>query len=869
MRILNGIATLLLLLAPLAHSQSSPAAWTAADLNYDRENTDLKLVEDDDAAAGKALELRVRGRKLKAGPVPVAHTPATDQLPAGRYRATVRLRMQGMPHSLGTGILLAACGAPQKGGGLPRPFAKRIIFPNEFRAPDGYQRFSFDIDIHESSLEREAFTPERLDRFLGRWQRDLERLSDESRDRLRQAILESPGQPLSAAALGLKQQGRLIDAINTAGRTPTAITIAVSLPQNKPGISGSRGNSSPFPSLRRLYVDTVQLEPVAEPGLVLRDFQAQYAWRRPGTPQRFHASLHNRSGAAQTGSLRIALRHGLDGRIELPPQEITLADGKYTRTMLQWDIPADAARWGYTAEAVVEVAGQETSRRVTWFTVHPRNNAVFIPYDDGARSKEAYRWHDPTAPKPNVSNHKEFWAPTPYDSAGLVPEDPSKPFLRGNSGGLESLPEQAARAKRLAEKGVASYFYLEQHGTGLRAWELYFDNPDQVSQGMYAAPSDLFLLKRMEAKEAIDAWLKAGGKDKPPAYPHVGFIMFNGLFKEVVDRVIQGHIELMKHVPYNGCRWDSQRPLLAFGRDILGHDLGTSQAELDQASLANLERYHREVRAVHPHFEYGINCNHGDLMGKVPDPFDFDTARKVLDRDPVVKAILADEGFILEEAWGHSFEVWNDYKIVCRNYLRANRYEDAAYKAAGGYHGHMFRDNGVEYTPDDIYQQTFSLLGGAHLCYVNYGPLPESVYDLGCYAARFGEFFWDPALRPLEDIADKVEVDAETDLWIAEAGYVKDTPEGTRLYILPVINPPVTEKWLQNRYGLLPEPIRDPIPVLVQAPEGYPTIKAVYHLENSPHPHVRALEFEADGGEVTFELPELVTFEVVVVEFGR
>ena len=256
-------------------------------------------------------------------------------------------------------------------------------------------------------------------------------------------------------------------------------------------------------------------------------------------------------------------------------------------------------------------------------------------------------------------------------------------------------------------------------------------------------------------------------------------------------------------------------------------------------------------------------------MGKRKDPFDFAAARAAVDRDPITKFILSDHGFVMEEAWGHSFEGFNDYKIVCRNYLRACRAESAAYKYAGGHHGHMFRDNGVEYTPDDIYQQLFSLLGGAHLSYVNFGPFPESDYDLGAYAARFAEFFWDPKLRQLEGIAEKVEVDTDADLWTTEAGFEKDTERGTRLYILPFINPPVTEKWLENRYGVFPAPVPGPLPVRVAMPEGYDRVASVTHLENSPFPEAKPLAFEVVGDAVVFKLSELVTFEVVVVEFAK
>ncbi|MHC4884747.1 MAG: hypothetical protein ACYTGH_06650 [Planctomycetota bacterium] len=854
--------------AAAVHAADPVAEWSAESFLYDHDVPELKVVEDDDATGKKALELKVRSASLKEGNVPMLATPGTEELADGRYRATFRLRMQGMLHSLGTAIQLGVAKA-EEGKAPGAPFAKCLLYPNQFTEEDAYQEFTLDFEVCGPALERYNFDEASQSRLRAPLRKGLKALSQEERQYIVDQLRKKPGTPITEPARISKEALRIIRQLNGRGVRPNQVCFTVGLLQNKPGIGGSRGNSTPFASLRRLTADTVKLEKLAEPAVTIRRFQAQYAWRRPGETQRFHLRLHNRSGAAHEAALRLTVKSGLDGATSVTAPAVNLANNQYQALHVDWPIPADHHQWGQEAVLEAVVDGTVVSSAHTWFAVHSRNTAVMIPTGEGWAKLQAHRWSHPTDGLPNVGNLEEFWCPTPYDSAGLIPDDPTKAFLRGNSAGLESFADQRKRAEANLDQGIASAFYLEQHGTGQRAWDLYFDSPDQVYHTKYAAPSDLFLLKRMEAKKKIEAWLASGRKGKLPEFPHVGFVMFNGYFKEAVDRIIKGHIELMNYVPYTGCRWDSSRPLEAFGRDILGHDLGKTQEEITAISVANVKRYIKEVRAAHPTFEFGININHGELMGKVPDPFDFDAARAVIDKDPIVKEVLADQGYILEEAWAHTFEVWTDYKYNARNYLRANRYEDAAYKYAGGHHGHMYLDNAVQYTPDDIYQQTFSLLGGAHLCYVNYGPLPESRYDLGVYACRFSEFFWDPALRPLTAIEEKVEVDTDSDIWFTEAGYEKDTPQGTRLYVLPVINPPVTETWLKNRYGLLPEPIREPLPMLVRIPEGFSRVKGVYHLENSPFPTVKPLEFEAQDAEVVFELPELVTFEVVVVEFAQ
>ena len=620
---------------------------------------------------------------------------------------------------------------------------------------------------------------------------------------------------------------------------------------------------------------------------MVRDIRARKAWLRPGEKQSFAIDLHNRSGAAQTAKLTVNIEAGLDARTALPPVPVELKNNEYTTVNIDWPVPANHRLWGQSAIANLEVGGKTVSSWRTWFTVHPRVVPVMIPWAGGYAEKEAFNFHHPTASKPNVANLYEFWAPTPDDAAGLVPEDLHAPFMAGNSGKVESLVTQAEKVTALKERGVATVFYCEAHGTGLKAWDTYWDHPDRCAPS--EPVSDIFYLKRRDAWAAVKTWYRQGEAEqkkrrglpltadeesalaqprieKMPDIVHVGFVTLNCIVPQVTDNIIQGTGTLMDQVPYLGCRWDTGKPLECFNADALGHELGKTPAELNQLTMQNIQRYLREVRAKHPEFEIGFNYGHSQLMGKRDDPFDFEAAKQVVDNDPDCKMILADGGYILEEAWGHSFQVWNDYKIVARNYLRACRAESAAYKYAGGQHGHMSRDD-IFYTPDGIYQQLFSLLGGAHPALLNYGPLPESQYDLGVYAARFAEFFWDPKLRQLTKLEEKVRVETDADIWFTEAGFEKDTESGTRLYVLPLINPPVTERWLKNRYGQLPKPLRQPLAVTVAVPAGFKGVKAVYNLENNPWPEVKTLPFEADKKEVRFEFPELVTFKVAVVEF--
>jgi hypothetical protein len=275
---------------------------------------------------------------------------------------------------------------------------------------------------------------------------------------------------------------------------------------------------------------------------------------------------------------------------------------------------------------------------------------------------------------------------------------------------------------------------------------------------------------------------------------------------------------------------------------VLGTTFGKTREEIREISHNNFLHFKNSMRAQFPNFEFRMNGGIGKLMGPQKDPFDFVKAREIIDKD-FHKLFLSDHGGIQEELWAHTYLTYSDYKYYCRNYLRAARFEAAAYKYAGGHNAHMhaYMDNAMHYTPDCIYIQTFSLLGGAHMDVATYGPLPGSKLDLGLYAARFAEYFWDPALRPLETIDEKFTADAEVEIWSNEAGWERDRADGTKEYVLSTVT----------------------------IPEGYSTVKGIHLLDNAPEPAVRPLKVEVEGRTASFNIPGLKIFRVAVVEFGK
>ena len=382
-------------------AEPAPASFVASQLVIDRANRDIELIDDEGAAEGKAVELKFKARSIEKGPLQVAASPVIGPLPHGLHRLTARLKMQALPRSLGTGITLAVRGSSPDGKTPGPVVASRTIYPADFEAEDAWQEFSVDFDHHP------PFMPPRL----------------------------------------------LVTSTNAITPTHVVATVSIAADSRAGGgtVGGSRGNSTPFSSLRRLQIDSLAIAPLPEPSVFIRDVQARKAWLRPGERQDFELDLHNRSGSERTGELRLAIESGRGDRHPI-------ADGDFLRLTTAWNVPADHPHWGQTAIAEAVVDGETVASWRTWFTVHPRNAAVMIPFHAGYAAAESVRFHHPTASKPNVTNLAEYWAPTPYDSAGQLPDDPAEPFFSGNSGKVESLARQHRVAAVLADRGVASFF---------------------------------------------------------------------------------------------------------------------------------------------------------------------------------------------------------------------------------------------------------------------------------------------------------------------------------------------------------------------------------------------------------------------------
>jgi len=234
-----------------------------------------------------AVEVAVRDRRLREGDVLALSTPEFAEVAHGMHRATFRLRMQGLPRSLGNAVRLEVLDRPWEP--TVRPINSRVVYPVDFAEEDAAQDFTVDFDVALPLFLRHRFvSAAEVGEFLKKlpFNNQEKGVLERHGEYIAAQLVAKPCVALNAPEGISEAEKAVFDRLNLwGGVNPKRIKASVTLAENKPGVDGSRGNATPFPSLRRLFVESVGVEAVAQPEFVVRSTDVQYAWRRPGERQ--------------------------------------------------------------------------------------------------------------------------------------------------------------------------------------------------------------------------------------------------------------------------------------------------------------------------------------------------------------------------------------------------------------------------------------------------------------------------------------------------------------------------------------------------------------------------------------------------------
>ncbi|MBI2193966.1 MAG: hypothetical protein HYU36_18470 [Planctomycetes bacterium] len=835
----------------VAHELVMPKGVLAVEKSKEERKL-FQVVEDGDTESGKALQVRVDKRLIRTQDIGILQTPALSRAvaPAGVYRVSVRLKLTGMLNCIGTPIL----------------FGKRAIRGYEFDAEDTYQEFSCLEEIIEpDTVTGRPQTPEsyngRGDPNAEKGLRDYVRLLKEWDER---DPNEFPQYNKELNKNVWRHYGWKDDKERTDWVAGSGLAVGLGFGKTSPKGFSQFGFDGISNSIQWVTVDWVKVEKLDEPdGIAVRQVKPQKVWLRPGESQRFTVWLHNRTGKPQAGDLSLRLERGLNSVEPLASQTVVLESGHYRLVRFDWGVPKTQPMWGYRVIASFSKDGKTITEADEVFSIHPNPWAVM---NFGGPSGHGQPYHASIS----YLNYREYFGMSPADSVQPFLEDPDPPYISGMGHSMSRFGWLKANTEMNHYLGIATFMYLSPLADSHRAELNYLKHPEWY-QGRISWTDQAQDQWVGAEQAAIDAWRKG---QPIPGTPKDGLFHIetplNFNYEDLLKRLNEDLPKLIGSGSYDGFRGDGL-PLALASSNALGEATGPSDPVDRKKKSAELLRKLRGIlRAENPNFTWGSN---GDLYGFCNQLYSRNLTPPPLESDPAFIAMFEggpeQGGSLMDEGWMSAY-LFLDPRNIIKDYFWACRQECDYCRRAGGFF-HTFspqRDGSPHFQSSVIYYNLLTALAGAQYPGM-YSPTPGSDSGTAHFLTRFSEFLWDNQLLWLKDVAGRIRVDSPSELWFDETAVWRDLADGRRRYVIPLVNPPTIERFFKgDRSSELPEPIRQPFPIEVRLPEGFSRAE-VWMLTAEPRTGAVRLEAQIEAGTVKFQMPSLILYRVIVVEFGR
>jgi len=827
----------------VALPQGKPAAYIPEDMRRM-----FKIVDDPDAAGGKALQVAIDKRIIRELDVPVLRTPniSRDDAPVGLYKVTVRMKMTGMLNVIGTAIRLTGKDLPPTAGKKPNPngrYDEPTIHGYMFKDADLYQDFTFTTEVVEPDHVSLRPNRERPKNPLSLCN------SIPSKARMDRMLAGQPPLPEDQKEAELERATKITEADKAFAAGGLHVNMSI-LHVISVGFGRSRN------SIQTLTIDKIHIERVPEPDTAtVRQVLPQKVLVRPGEEQVFHVWLHNRSGKPQSGDVKLRVTHGFDESIDAGSKQVVVAPGKYAVVSVPWKTRVGEDLWGCTVTAEFLKDGKATSSAEDVFSVHSNPWAVM---NFGGSHRNTNPYFDP----PDYRNFQEFFGPTVGDGVKPATDDPTLPHLSGVAGYNTHLMFQKLLVDHNRSIGVASFMYLWPGATSYPVQEAFEKHPEWFGGRLNWTDqaSDLYF----KATDAlVQNWTKGEQLRSPALYSLITSV--NDAADEVYQNKITSIIKNLKIAGYDGVRWDAD-PFALISGYYAGQRYGLPEGADSTAKNVEMIRHFKEaLRKEFPNYTEAANGVMGELGSKA---WNRNYELPPIESNPPFIEFLKDGSSIMDEGWMNAW-LFRDPRNIIKDYYWGVRRQTDACRRAGGFL-HTFspaRDNVGYFTQSTIYYNHLAYLAGAQYPgAVSCSPGSET--GLSHLLTRYSQFVWDNKLMWLTDAAKKIRIDSSVDLWWEDAAVYRTLPDGRMRYVIPVVNPPTTERFYRDQFSELPEPVREPLPVEVKLPEGYSKAK-VRMITAEPRTSHRVLPSRVEGGAVRFELPELVLYRVLVVEFEK
>ncbi|MBI2190466.1 MAG: hypothetical protein HYU36_00610 [Planctomycetes bacterium] len=760
-----------------------------------------------------ALQVRVTRRAIAKGGLALAQTPIIPwkDIRPGVYRISARLKYAGDRNGIGTPVRVSVQAVEADYGG------GQDFYSFDLGDEDAYAQVSFLYEVDPTLSKR---LPARSARHSWHFANFLAEIYPG---------YKPPPPPQRPVSPGIQ--------------------VAVSLPQTK--YSPEKG--LPPNSLRAVNLDWLRLERIQpSPSLSVRFVRARRRWLRPGESQAFDLAVENFQAEPMTRTLAVSLVHGLADRQEVHRAEISMKPGEARSLQVDWPTTAATHPWGYEVRAEILNGGEVEYATHDVFSVH---SGVYPVHLMGSN----YRTPDPFRERESLQNLVEVFGATPGDCAQILPS--ADQWLCGMSDVVQTFPAVRATIEHNRSIGVATHMYLFAGGTSTPIMDLYIRRPEWLASRLVAT-DEVYRLRRA-ASEAIRQHDFSTGPFLMPKIPHIEE-HFNHWFPELMDQITREAVEFARRTGYEGIRFDVGIFSPKSVSTVFGEPLPFRSEDMMAHAARNFDRFKGALRQVFPNFEFGANMDswaYLELVGRrnqpAPDPETYPEfiafAR--------AGGMFMDEGTMDAPGYDHYMNRFEDALwSMCQKRGVARRY-GGVYQLFSPH-----RDGAGYFAHDDIYWTILIIASGSH--YVGrFSAAPYSEDSPGEFITRFSEFFRSPGLRPIPEAEDRIRVDSPSLLWFADAASFEDVGDRRR-YVVPLINPPVIDRFRRNKSNELPPPIEEPFAIEVQVPEGYRSAKA-WMLTWETRVAAVPLDAQVQNGIASVNFPGLQLFRTLVLEFER
>jgi len=814
------------------------------------ERSKYSVVEDADAQSvreievdGKAtrrnaaLMVRTDRRSMAKGDLLVARTPLVpwDQLERGVYRVSARVSFDGDVGLIGTPIELSISNAvvdarSKKAQPVKSGQASSELQGLDVDEPGRYYEISLLYEVNPGRQGEHGRLPARNSRSAYRW------YYWPYQDAYPEYVPPAPAK-------------------GKAPQRSAGVMISLGLPQTK----YSATSGMPPNSLRSVRLDWIKLEKVdPSPGITVRYVRAAKVWMRPGMENAFEVYLENFTDRLQQGELTVRLERGLDQKTELRRVPVKLEARAATTVTVPWKTNGGTPWWGYEVIAEVSSQGAVASGARDFFSVHPRVYSVLVK---GGRSRRV----DPFRQTEGYVNLREDFGILPGDMAQVCPPDGEEQWTlhMGGSAIAQSYPLCRAAIAYNHSQGVASAVYMWSGGTGHYVMDTYVKRPEWLAGRVMATDQVYKKLKdRSDAVRAHDF-----SKGRPPAMatvPHVQQMLNHWdpvLHKKILDETLV----FLRNTGYDAIRFDEglfppRSPRTPFGEPL---PLPFDWNDRMQVAMRQWEEFRQAVRAEFPHMEFGGNRESYEYISRVGIPGRESPAPESY---PEFVAFMRAGGMIMDEptmeipSFGHAMNRFDDcLYAMCRKREMCRRFGGLYQLFSPG------RDGSGHFAHDDIYFAAMIVTSGS-LYVGGFSAPPYGEGNIAAFITRYSEFFRSQDLKPFDDPENVIEVDADDELWFADAAVWADVGP-VRRYVIPLLNPPVVDRFRFNKSNEFPRPV-EAFDVEVRVPDGFRTAEA-WMLTWEPDVGHERLPCEVKRGKARIEFPGVGLCRTLVVEFAK